>query len=126
MENFLARAMQVSYLTEEQLNRIHAVENRCGQCIANWNIQDILKIPSIRDTWYIPDDAESQARHAARIRKELFSKEIVNPHAYPGDTDKESTHAMDWAIIQRGSTIMWEYSNSKGSSIKSKMKEIFE
>lgn len=119
MEFWLARAMQMSYLDESQIQRIQLTEKNIKpwpHCIANGNIQEILQVPPIRQRWGIPDDAESQAKHAQRIEMELKRINIAEtPYGRPGEVNYEATHSMDLAVFNLGPKIVWDYSAGRGS-----------
>lgn len=110
IEFWVARAMQMAYLDEKQVERIHVVENRCTHPLANFNIQSILKIPTIKERWGIPTEKEPQALHADRIRMELVSKGFQKSESDGRleALDLDAIHALDWTVLARGSEIIWD------------------
>lgn len=112
MKNFVARAMQVSFLTEDQLERLHKVERGTGYLIPNWNLQNIFDLPMIRERYNLPVDNELLAQHNTRIEHELKSKGFLNVGSYLEDS-LEWTHAFDKNVIRRSGEIVWEYAGPK-------------
>lgn len=112
MKTYVARAMQVSYLTQDQIQRIQDCERRLGYLLANWNIQASMDLPPIREKYHIPEDGESQARHNARIETELKTKGLVKTGEYQ-DNNIDWFHAFDWNVFHRANEVMWEYQGGK-------------
>ncbi len=125
MEFSLARAMQIACIeSEEELTRIHAVENRCGYCIPNWNIQAILGLRPIRELLNIPDDDSSQSKHANRIREEIKRIDLFSHVSGDGSVaavNGDTSHSFDWAVFNNKSKIVWEYSGGR-----KRMESVFE
>lgn len=119
IEFWVARAMQMAYLDEEQVNRIHAVEKRCTHPLANFNIQSILKVPTMRERWNIPPEKELQAPHADRIRRQMIEKGFarIESDGRLEALDLDAIHALDWTVQQRGSEIIWDCIPSGGDSV---------
>lgn len=110
IKGHVARAMQVSCLSKDQLKKLQERENERKYLIANWNIQQLFKIQSIKDICNIPFDDEAQARHQARIEKDLYqAKLFITGEQY--DTDLEWVHAFDWNIFNNRNKINWDYSS---------------
>lgn len=109
MEFSVARAMQMSYLTMNEIERIHEVEKRCGYCLPNWNVQKILCIPSIKEKYGIPDEDDgAQERHTKRIRNEIY-KLLSEEGTSVTQLSPEDTHGFDWIIHDKGPEMIWEY-----------------
>lgn len=126
MEFQLARAMQVSCLSDGQLSQLHERETALGRILQNHEAQSFLRISSIKDICGIPDDAEAQAAHAGRIRKAIADLELTKKAEGEGsvaECNMEKTHAFDWAVIHHRSRIVWDYSGGKRSS---RLKELVE
>lgn len=122
MKDFIARSMQMSYLIPDEIQRVHALETKRGYLIPNWNIQQILNAPSIKEKYRLSD--ESLPSHAIRIENELRFK--FKPQ-FDG-TDESSIewiHALDWAISKKGSLIIWEYSgqNQNRGPLRSQIRD---
>jgi|GEM_PF-6498861 len=116
MEFWLARAMQVAAIEDEEtVQRLHAVEEKRGHCLANWNIQELFKLKTIKDTHHIPEDDELQARHNRRIANELQRRNFL--HTESGElvssVCRRATHSFDWAVFKRKNEIVWEYSGGE-------------
>lgn len=114
MKDWVARAMQVSYLTREQLEKVHDREKIRGYLIPNWNIQEVLALQTIKEKYYIPEDNELLIRHNARIEAELKSKGFLKFDEYK-ESDLDWMHTFDWNVFNRSGEIMWEFAGSSKS-----------
>lgn len=112
MKTYLGRAMQVSYLTQEQLEKLQTREKIRGYLIPNWNIQSVFGIPSIKERYGIPDNNENQIQHNNRIDKELQAKGFLKTGEFYED-GLDWNHAFDWAVFKRAHEIVWDYSGGK-------------
>lgn len=110
METHLAKAMQISYLNEFQVERIQEIERNRRHVLPNWNIQEILKIPPIRYTHELPDDEKSLFKHKKRIEREL--ERVAQQEGFSlgnfDETDVESCHKLDNFITAFSGRIVWE------------------
>jgi hypothetical protein len=112
MDNWLARAMQVACLEREQIEKVQTLEMVAFHIIPNWNIQNILKIPSIKDRCGIPDSEDGQGRHAARVKKDLTAKGWKGPGEI---TDIGEMHEFDWTVFNNAGQIVWDHSGGRKS-----------
>lgn len=110
MKGYVARAMQVACLEHHEVAVLHEIENRRGDFLANWNIQEILNKPPIKVLHNIPHDAEKQVQHAARIEAELKRLSLIK---IEGNLQGlEWMHAFDNTVMENKGGIVWEYSGS--------------
>lgn len=78
MDFYVSRALQIGCLEGWQMEDLHVREDRRSTCLANFEIQDIYGLASIKERFNIPEDNGLQAQHAARIRARLLSDRIAN------------------------------------------------
>jgi len=124
MKSYVVRAIQISYMEKEAIQRLQDIENERKYIIPNWNIQKFLMIPSIKERYQIPEDNEAQAIHSSRIEKELLQKEITKTGFYY-ESDVEWVHAFDWSVFRNAHKIVWDYvgqvKSKRGRSILSEL-----
>lgn len=112
MKTYVARAMQISYLDPDQLDRLHKLEKVAGYLIPNCSLQDMFHIPMIRDHYALPVDNELLAHHGIRIEQELKSKGFLRIGTYV-EGSMEWTHAFDKIVNQRSGEIVWDYAGPR-------------
>lgn len=110
IKGHVVRALQVSYLTKEELQNLQAREKIRLYLIPNWNIQECLKIPSIKERYGIPfGNDEAQNQYHTRIEKEIYNLGLFKV-AVESDTDLDYVHQLDWNIFHNKEKINWDYS----------------
>ena len=121
----ISRAMQVACLEEDQLERLHKLENRVNYCIPNWNIQTLFNIPSIKDEHEITNDPHLQEKHTMRIKKALMALDLIGEYdiAPSLELGLEPIHDMDKNILSNKAKVIWEYSPSAGGKLSGKLKD---
>lgn len=126
MKSYVGRAIQISYMEKEAIQKLQEIENEKKYIIPNWNIQSIFMIPSIKERYKIPEENDAQAIHSTRIEKELLQKEIVKTGFFY-ESDVDWMHAFDWSVFKNAHKIVWDYvgqvKNKRGRSILSELEE---
>jgi len=112
IKDYLARAMMVSMLEADQLKKVQLREKVWRHLIANWNIQELFGLPSIRERYGIPDEPEAQISHNQRIEFEIERLNLRNTEPY--DERLDWFHMFDWNIFHSKGNIVWSYSGPKG------------
>lgn len=108
IKGHVARAMQVSYLTEPQLRALQEREKMRGYAIPNWNIQDLFHIDSIKDKYGIPNDDEAQLKHQTRVEKEMWDHKMFMVEDRES-TELEYIHQLDWNVFHKKDLVNWDY-----------------
>lgn len=119
MDFQVARALQVAMLTESQLNDLHHAERNRGFCLPNWNIQEILKLESIKDHYSIPvDDDNAQMQHNRRVKAQIDEKKLwATGHSeYISELNLDATHSFDWAVWRRRGELDFVYQGGNSPS----------
>jgi len=124
LDFYTGRAMQMKYLTENQIKRIQTTERRCGYPLPNWNIQSLLGVPEIKTQYGIPeDDLGAQGKHTARIRSEIeqagLRKMVESGSASLSDLD--DAHSYDWAVFHDDSVQYHYQGRGKKVSLESEL-----
>lgn len=117
IKDYVARAMQVSMLEQDQLERIHLIENAAHFILPNWNIQSLFDLPEIKDRYDIPEADDQQINHHRRIEKELTDKKLIQTGKFYEDKI-EMTHAQDWNVWNAKDQILWDYAGSRKTNLK--------
>lgn len=112
MKNYVARAIQISVLDQDKVDRLHEREKSCGFLIANYNIQDLFHLLTLRERYNLPVENELLAQHSQRIEQELKSKGFLKTGDYL-ENSLEWTHAFDKNVVSRGFEIIWDYSGPR-------------
>jgi len=117
MEFFVSRAMQIAQMSQEEIERLHLTENKRGYYIPNWNIQEMLGLPAIKDRFHIPENEQALQQHAERIRARIKELGLLN---IEGDglvcsTNTDKTHVFDNLIFKHRDRIDFDYQGSRGS-----------
>lgn len=124
MKNFVARAIQVSYLTTDQLKKVQELENKKLYIMPNWNIQQLLGIPGIKERYGLPHEDEFLASHNIRIESALKTKfkSYFMGQEFGG---VDWTHEFDWTVHNQPGKMIWEYSGGGGNKgrLKTQIKE---
>lgn len=118
MKEYVARAMQVSYLEKEQLEKVQAREDIRHYIIPNLNIQEVFGIPTIREKYNLPIEDELLSRHYLRIESELKKKGFLKTPNNEALDYVEWIHVIDWNVFYRGSEIIWDFTHGPGKSSK--------
>lgn len=108
MKTSIARAMQISCLEKDQIERLHSTEKRLGYILQNWNIQRIFGIGTIKDKYNLPSDNELLSAHNDRVEAELKSKFVLEDLDFRASV--EWFHGFDWHIQNRLGEIIFDYS----------------
>lgn len=91
-----ARAIQISKLSEVDLEKVHQIEKRCGYCLPNWNIQELFNLATNKEIDDIPSgDNTAQESHRRRNEHDLQSCGI-NISTFGESLEK--IHKTDWQI----------------------------
>ena len=121
IKDYVNRAMMISILDQEQIDKLHEVEKAKGYLIPNWNIQKIFSLPEIKDRYSIPDDSEIQIGHNKRIELEL--ERLTLRATDPYNEKMEWWHMFDWNVFHAKDQIMWDYQGkTKLTGLKSMLK----
>ena len=113
IKNTTARAIQISTMEPWQLEQLHTKENKIGYYLPNWNIQKLLHLKSIKETYGIPDDdLFAHSDYSNRIEGEIDTAGFLSM-TEGAETSLEWLHAYDWAVINNKEKINWEYSKGK-------------
>ena len=123
MKSYVARAIQISCLTQDQLDRLHERERLCKFLIPNWNIQDLFNLGTLKDKYNHPSEYELLLQHGARIEKELKDKGFLKVGSYHEDS-MDWMHAVDKKVVERAFEIMWDYSGPSNRRGKGFMKAL--
>lgn len=124
IKDWVARAMQIACIAEENeiqgipaeeiIKKLHRRERILNYTIPNWNIQEILRIRTIKEHHGIPeDDLEAQETHQVRIERELINAGMrLTRHE---DCDSvENIHSLDWMVFKNRDRVDWNYAGSAG------------
>lgn len=77
MENYVARAMQIVDLFDDEILRLHAIENKRGYYIPNWNIQTLFGKRELKSVYMLPaNDEMEMARNHVRVKSILDKDKI--------------------------------------------------
>ncbi len=117
IKDYVARAMQISMLENDQLERVHILETARKYPLANWNIQSLFGLPEIKYRYEIPDDPEKQTSHHRRIEDEINRLDLLKTGVFYEDPI-ERLHVQDWNIFNAKNQIVWEYAGAKRSNLK--------
>lgn len=119
MKNYVCRAIQVSAMDQDQVNRLHEREKLCGFLLPNWNIQELFHLSRLRDKYNLPVESELITAHNGRIERELKEKGFLKTGNYlEGSLDW--THAFDKNVVSRAYEIIWDYAgpqNRRGGGL---------
>lgn len=108
IKGHVSRAIQISCLTVDQVERLHKRENERGHLIANYNIQEIFKLSPLKDIYGVPFDDESQIKHHTRIEKEMFDQKMfITEEKYENSLDW--VHSFDFNVVHNKGAINWSY-----------------
>jgi hypothetical protein len=107
MEFSVARALQVSQLEEGELKRLQALESTRGNCLPNWNIQELLRKSTLKAVLNIPDDPNDQQTFTQRIKNTLSEKGWLT--GFPHELELDRTHAFDWTVWKNRHSVVWEF-----------------
>ena len=77
METYVARALQVLDLFEDELGRLHATERKIGHYIPNWNIQSVFEKKSLKEAFSLPNDELELSRHMSNVKSILDRSGIL-------------------------------------------------
>ena len=112
MDYYVARAMQVAYMSQDDIRALHAHEDKRGYCLNPFDIQHLFGIASIKETWMIPDDDnEAQVSHSARVKSAIDRLGLTRTdYGFPGQINTDATHAFDWAVSKNTGNVDFVYS----------------
>ena len=124
MKNYVARAIQVSVMENDQLESVHRLELNKGYLIPNWNIQYLFQLPTVKEKYFIlEDDNEAHFKYGARIEKELKEKGFLGTGIFY-ELDIDWIHSFDWNVYNGKNQLLWEYQGSHGEKgILSRLKK---
>lgn len=77
MEFYICRAMDIARLNYGQIRLLHDHERELGRCLFPSEIRTKFQLPSLKDTWHMPDAKDSKSvagleAHAKRVANEIF------------------------------------------------------
>lgn len=122
MKEYVSRAMLVSCLIGEQLERLQLTERKIGWTIPNWNVYEVLKIQSYRERAGVPDDNDAQVIHNLKIEREIQRKGWNNIE--PQESYLEWLHIFDWNVHNKAHEIIWDYSGRNKDGLVSRLRSI--
>ena len=100
MEFFAIRAMDIIRLTHFRLEDLHRRERDRDYLFPTWNIQQLYRLPSLKDQYGIPSDRNTLSNHFKQV--EIYLKE---KGMFQNDSGQEfyfrnvdSVHDFDWKI----------------------------
>lgn len=131
IKEWVARAMQIACIEDEEIiQKLHKRERLLNMTIPNYGIQEVLRIPTIKEKHGIPkDDLEAQEFHQERIERELIEKGIrFDRHPKENCDYVDDMHSMDWKVFKNKDLIKWEYSgggNGKRGGIMKRLENNF-
>ncbi len=105
MDFFVSRAMQVGYMDDSQLRALHAKERDRGTCFANFEIQRMFGLSTVKDRWLIPDDNGAQEIHAQRVKMELLTSKVARNEVvtlYKDNHEKKDFNLPPWENLTIG------------------------
>jgi hypothetical protein len=114
MKNYVARALQISIMSKDQIESLHSMENSIGYLLPNWNIQQLYSLPTIKESYQIPEKEEVFNIHGSRIESELKNKGLIaveTSDATQLNSDVSWTNSFDWNVHNKKSEIIWEFSS---------------
>lgn len=125
MKRYAVRALQILTMSDDQLERIHRLEEVTHYILPNWNIQEIMGLSSIKEYFNFPYDVEDLAKQMVKVQDFILSKDLV-PHEQLGfvETGNVSyTHDYDRKIIERRNDFDF---SSMENAVKSRLRLIME
>ena len=134
MENYVARAMQIVDLFDDEILRLHAIENKRGYYIPNWNIQTLFGKRELKSVYMLPaNDEMEMARNHVRVKSILDKDKIflVDVEDKNGDlfkkpvnfSDMDDVHAFDFNVKRKYTIKDFIYVGDGGSGTKGKLKK---
>jgi hypothetical protein len=116
MKDYLSRAMQISTMELDQIEKLHEIENLRGYLIPNCNIQDLFNLPTIKDRYNIPDDDLAQAGHNKRIDAEINRLELRKTD--PAADSLDYWHKFDFNVHNLKHSMIWDYAGGGRKNVK--------
>lgn len=125
MEYFLCRAMDISRLLPEEIEKLQAKERNMGRGMAPFETSHFLEKGTIRDHWGIPDDEGAMKRHNERIREGLGVIGLKPKYDF-SVTDVEKIHEWDWKVYQASNELKIDmaFQERKGRRLKELVAEV--
>lgn len=120
----VARALQISTMEIDQIEKLHQLENKKNHLIPNHNIQSLFKLPTIKESYGLSeDDLNSQAEYSQKIESEIERENLRNGVSI-ALSGLEWIHAFDFVVFNNKNKINWFHSSSKKGSLLSRMSRI--
>lgn len=129
MKRWLARAMQVSCLEETQLKKLQELEKKRNYLIANWNIQTLFSLPSLKEKLHFPGNEETNIAYCHSLEQEIIQKGWLERETWQADfSDIERMHSFDWLIFHNKSQLFFEFTErrTKKSGLMARLKQLSE
>lgn len=133
METYIVRAFQVIDLMENELNKVHQIENKNGYYMTNFNIQNLFSKKCLKEVFNLPNSDELEMNlHATKIKNlidnnKLNLVDIQNENGvfkkYLSPSNIDELHAYDWNIKRNFNHIDFQYVGKIGSR-SGKLKEL--
>lgn len=120
----VARALQISTMEIDQIERLHQLEVRKNYLIPNHNIQSLFRLPTIKESYGLSeDDLNAQSEYNQKIENEIERENLRKgvPIALIG---MEWIHAFDLVVFGSKEKINWFHSSNKKGSLLSRMSRI--
>lgn len=109
MEYYLCRAIEVVRLSNEQLMQLQMKERNLKRVLYPFEIQECFKLPTLKETWEIPNDDQAMTSHNNKLRKELKGLGFAPIYDFVS-SDVDLIHEYDMKI--KNSTIDFLYSRT--------------
>ena len=100
MEYYLVRAMEVSRLSSPKLDTLHQKEISLNRCLMPTEIQTVFGLPTLKETWQIPEIETVQASHAMKLRSKFRELDLSPKFGDLSVTDPESVHNFDLKVMR--------------------------
>lgn len=71
------------------------VEDKAVRCLFPYEIQEIFHLPSLKETWRIPENPNLQERHNMNLRQQFREKGMIPLGGDLSSTDVERVHTFD-------------------------------
>ena len=99
MEYYLCRAMEVCRLDHEQMIQLHVKERNIERGLNPYEIQEIFKLPTLKEHYGIPQDNDSaQANHNQKLRMKFRELGLKPQHGDLAYGDLRALEDFDFKV----------------------------
>lgn len=101
MDFYISRAMDIARLDFGQIRRLHEREQEIGRCLSPIEIRERFRLPSLKDTWNIPDGRDgktsaAQESHTLRLGEELMRGGFLQGNG--GAIEPGGSSGAEWSL----------------------------